>query len=290
MFKKFIVGFSFGIVLFSFTLKDIKWGEFVSSWTKINPFWIIPGLIIFTLGLLLKTKRWLLLLDEKKLSFNTIFSVLCIGYLVNNLLPARLGEVARIYLVGRREKVGVSKTTGTIVIEKLLDTFSLVLIFIVLFFLGPLAKLTSIPLVLGTSISKRWKERLQFFLGSFRILRNKNVLLLLLIISLVVWLLEGLWNYSLLHSFNINVPISTALFLAIVVNFGLFIPSPPGYLGVFHFLTTFALLQWGIDKSQALSYSVYQYTIEYLILTMLGIYSAIKLSFNPLKEKTWQKV
>jgi uncharacterized protein (TIRG00374 family) len=138
---------------------------------------------------------------------------------------------------------------------------------------------------LGIVLPQKWQEKFKLFFSSFKLLKNRKILFKLLLFSFLIWTLEAFWNYSLLRSLNLKVPLGAAFFLAAVINLGLFIPSPPGYVGVFHFWATFALLPFGVDKSQALAYALLQHSFEYFILSGLGIYSTIKLSFNPLKWK-----
>jgi len=274
--KGVFLGFFIGFILLAFTLKDINWQETLLLLKRVNFLPIFLGLIFLGINLFLKTYRWRILLDSPVLP-SRIFAILTIGYLVNNLLPARAGELARIYLMGRKEGVGMSKTLGTIIIEKTLDTFVLILI---LFWFG-----ITKPVFLGIVLPQKWQERLKLLFSGLKLLKNRKILLKLLLFSFLIWTLEAFWNYSLLCSLNLKVPLVAAFFLAAVINLGLFIPSPPGYVGVFHFWATFALLPFGVDKSQALSYALLQHSFEYFILSSLGIWSAIKLSFNPLKWK-----
>lgn len=284
-----LLGIMFGILFLSLSLVNTNLKEVFFLLTKINPIPVFWGFLFLGSGLILKTWRWRILLESKVLP-SRLFAILTIGYLVNNLLPARAGEFIRIYLVGRREKVGISKTIGSIVVEKILDTLSLFFILIILLFKLPFLKEISKPVFLGLTIPPKWQKRLEFFLSSFKLLKNKRTLLSLLALSFLIWTIEAFWNYSLLCSLNLKLPLSAAFFLAAIVNLGLFIPSPPGYIGVFHFLATFALLPFGVDKSQALSYAILQHGLEYLILSGLGIWSTVKLSFNPIREKKWQNI
>lgn len=285
--KTFFLGIIFGIILLFLAVINTDLNTILFLLSKTNPLLIILGLFPLALGLFLKTWRWQILL-ESALPKTRIFAILSIGYLVNNLLPARLGEAARIYLVGRREKVGIMKTLATIIMEKALDTLVLILILLALLLGSPILANNLKILFLGITLPQEWQTRITLFFSSFKLLKDKRRVLALFVLSLLIWLAEAFWNYSLISSLKLNVPLSAAFFLAAVVNLGLFLPSPPGYIGVFHFLATFALLPFGVDKSQALSYALLQHTLEYFILSALGCWSAFKLSFNPLEEKKWK--
>jgi len=284
-----LLGIMFGVLFLFLTLVNTNLKEVFFILTTINLIPVFLGLIFLGTGLILKTWRWRILLDSSVLP-SRIFAALTIGYLVNNILPARAGELARIYLIGRKEGVGLSKTLGTIIIEKILDTFVLILMLAGLLLSSPTLPAMIKPFFVGFVFPEKWQIRWKLFLSSFRLLKDKKKLIFLFLLTVIIWLAEGLWNYSLLMSLDISVPFLAAFFLVAVVNLGLFLPSPPGYIGVFHFLATFALLPFGVDKSQALSYALLQHTLEYFILSALGCWSAFKLSFNPLGEKKWKNL
>lgn len=287
--KIFFLGTILGIAFLWLAIANTDTGEVFSVLKQIRPWPLILGFFFLGTGLFLKTYRWRILLDSSVLP-SRVFAALTIGYLVNNILPARAGELARIYLIGRKEGVGLSKTLGTIIIEKVFDTFLLVIMFFGTLLFLPNLPAAIKPLFAGFVFPEKWQIRWKLFLSSFRLLKDKKKLIFLFLLTVIIWLAEGLWNYSLLMSLDISVPFLAAFFLVVVVNLGLFLPSPPGYIGVFHFLATFALLPFGVDKSQALSYALLQHTLEYFILSGLGCWSAFKLSFNPLEEKKWKNL
>ncbi|MGE5810758.1 MAG: lysylphosphatidylglycerol synthase transmembrane domain-containing protein, partial [Ignavibacteria bacterium] len=80
---------------------------------------------------ILRTYRWKYVINPiKKISTHSLFSGVAIGYMANNLLPARLGEFVRAYMMGKKEGISKSATLATIVLERILDGLAL------LFFLG----------------------------------------------------------------------------------------------------------------------------------------------------------
>lgn len=288
--KSITLGILTGIILLYLATRDADINGILSVLDNVDPSPIVLGVIILCFNLFLKTYRWYILLNYS-VPKTKVFAALSIGYLVNNLLPARLGELARVYLVGRREKAGLINTLGTIIVERVLDTASLLLFFAGLIFTLPsLSKTISSLFFLGITLPQKWQDKFNIFLSSFRQLKNKRKLITLLLLSVLIWLLEVLWIFLVLRSLRLDLPIEAAFFLTVVINFGLFIPSPPGYIGVYHFLATFALLPWGIDKTTALSYALLQHAAEYVILTSIGLWSAIHLSFNPFSKSGWQMV
>lgn len=280
--KKNFVGVFAGFLLLFFVTRNIDFERVISILGKTNFYFILLGISIIFLLLILKTWRWQLILGGSRIQKITLFRILTIGYLVNFILPARAGELARIYLVGRREKIGIGKTFGSILLEKILDT-----IFLILIAFG-LNLFSYRFLIFGLGINQKWQDKFHSLFSGFESLKEKKSLAVLIFMTALIWSLEGLWNYSLFAALNLPLSYWTALFLAVFVNLGLFFPSPPGYWGVFEFLIVTALTFVGVEKTQAFSYAILQHLIESLFLITLGVWSALKISFNPFGKK-WQK-
>ena len=109
--------------------------------THANYLWIVPGILAYFLAVLARTWRWHYLLRSiKPVSLRTLFPIVTIGYMGNNIYPARAGEVLRAYVLRREEGVPVSASLATIVIERIFD--GVVMLMFIFFNLGALARLT----------------------------------------------------------------------------------------------------------------------------------------------------
>jgi uncharacterized protein (TIRG00374 family) len=138
--KTIWVGFGFllsGVCLWLF-LRNIEWGRVETALREANYFYVLPSLVWFTLTYVLRAVRWQSLISEvKQVSFLNVFSATSIGFMANHLLPARAGEIVRTVLLGRKEGIGVATVFATIVMERLLDSMSLIILAIVVFALIP---------------------------------------------------------------------------------------------------------------------------------------------------------
>ena len=104
--------------------------------------WVLLGLVFYFLGVLLRAFRWQILLNPlKRLPVRTVFPVVAIGYMGNNIYPARAGEVLRAVLLKSKENVDISGSLATIVVERLFD--AIVILGLVLLNLGQLAGMPS---------------------------------------------------------------------------------------------------------------------------------------------------
>ena len=134
------VGFGFlvsGICLWLF-LRNIEWDRVGMALREAKYFYVLPGILVFFLVYVLRVLRWRSLVSEvKRVSFLNIFSATAIGFMANHLLPARAGEIVRTVVLGKKEGMGIATVFATIVMERLLDTMSLIILAIGVFALIP---------------------------------------------------------------------------------------------------------------------------------------------------------
>lgn len=295
-------------LLISSTLMILAlWGiDFHALWKVLrdaNYFWLIPSVLSVFFLLLLKAWRWrLLYYPEHKLLFSSLFTALSAGFFISNILPARLGEVSRVLLIVSEQPVGISRTTVTIIIEHLLDLSTLL---VYLFFLMPFvhlppiltntAKITGIAAAVGIIamfVLSVWKsklvlwfnglsEKMSFFkkplihsfvsnmLDGFTVMRTKTGILIIGI-SFFGWVLVFITAWTAAEALKLDVQLVAVMFAVVVTTMGMLIPSSPGYIGVFHYLTVVSLSTLGIQKDTALALALLWHAVNYLTLSATG--------------------
>ena len=271
---------------------------------QANYIWLLPAIAI-TLGILVvKGVRWqLLFLPDHHLAFAPVFTALCAGYLASNVLPARLGEVVRVVLLVSEEPVGVARTASTIVVERLLDVLSVMIILILLLpFVTLPPVITRAAQTLGLSalvgaavllLLSHWKERvlswtrsvlhhipildrpgiyraLGHLIDGFAALRGR-LGLAVLALSLLSWFGSVAVAWCVGQAFAMSVPVSAMAFAVVVVALGMVVPSSPGYIGVFHYLASVALAPFGVPKDVALSFALVWHALNYIELSVVGL-------------------
>src|SRR5439155_15385922 len=92
---------------------------------------IVPAIGCYFAGGWLRSARWGLLLPEHSVKTSTLFRALVVGFTVNNLLPLRMGEVARAYLLARWCRISYGATIASLVVERVLDGLSLAILLLV---------------------------------------------------------------------------------------------------------------------------------------------------------------
>jgi uncharacterized protein (TIRG00374 family) len=247
--------------------------------------------------------RYLLLPAKKSISPLSTTAVLVIGLMVNNLLPAKAGELVRAYLIGEKEGLPKSLCLSTILVEHLLDI--LVLLMFLLIFL-PLVSLPSWLRTGGIAIGfgafvfivalflvmrredkflnwfnraaglfpVRIGEKIVSFAGNIlQGLRVVNGRYLFYSFAFLggMWSLVSLAAFLVMAAFGLSLPFQAAVMVTVFTAFGKIIPSSPGAVGTYHYLAILVLESFGIGKETALAYALVLHALSFLMEIFLGL-------------------
>jgi glycosyltransferase 2 family protein len=269
--------------------------------------YLLPAIIIYFAGVWVRALRWRhLLAPVRPLTARTLFPVVVIGYMANDILPWRLGEFVRAYALRERERVPASASLATIAVERIFDGLAMLCFLLVASLFIPLdARLRQIALVaalifgaaLGVLalivISGRWRARLlalvarllpaplaerltalvEDFLGGLSILRSGRNLAAVAGFSLLAWGLESAMYLMIAPAFGLPLGPAGVMLTMAVANLATLVPSTPGYIGVFE--TGVVLVVNGVmgfDREVALSYAVVLHAALYFPVTLWGLY------------------
>jgi glycosyltransferase 2 family protein len=145
---QFWVGVLISIVFIWLALRGLRLEQFWDSVKQANYIWLIPGIGVYFIGVWVRAWRWHYLLGPiKKIPTQTMFPITTIGYMGNNIYPARAGEVLRAVILKRKEGVSVSASLATIIVERIFD--GVVMLAFVFVNLPELAKLTDASGLVG---------------------------------------------------------------------------------------------------------------------------------------------
>lgn len=138
---QFWLGVLISILFIWLALRGLRLEEFWGAVEQANYIWLVPGVAVYFVGVWVRAWRWHYLLGPiKKIPTKTMFPITTIGYMGNNIYPARAGEVLRAVVLKRREGVPVSASLATIIVERIFD--GVVMLAFVFVNLPELAKLT----------------------------------------------------------------------------------------------------------------------------------------------------
>lgn len=128
------IGLAISVAFLALFLGTIDLGRMFDALADANYWWLIPGVGLYLTSVLFRTFRWQVLLRHMKpIPARRLYPVVVVGYMANNLLPMRLGELVRSYYVGEREGISKASALMTIFIERILDALTL------LFFIAAIA-------------------------------------------------------------------------------------------------------------------------------------------------------
>lgn len=125
-----------------FALRGLRLADAWQAVKTARFIWLVPGVAVYFIGVWVRAWRWHYLLRPlKKIPTATMFPIVTIGYMGNNIYPARAGEVLRAVILKNREDVPISASLATVIVERVFD--GVVMLGFVFLNLGELARLTA---------------------------------------------------------------------------------------------------------------------------------------------------
>lgn len=119
---QFWLGVLISLGFLYWVLSKVEWGNFWETVRHARYIWLLPGIAVYFIGVGVRAWRWhYLLVPIKQIPTKTIFPIVTIGYMGNNVYPARAGEVLRAVVLKRKEGVSVSASLATIIVERIFD-------------------------------------------------------------------------------------------------------------------------------------------------------------------------
>jgi glycosyltransferase 2 family protein len=249
-------------------------------------------LLIYALATFLRGWRWHTILLQAHVHHmrSDAYAITVVGYMGNNVLPARSGELLRVMLLGERSDGGRRVILGTIIAERFLDLVTIVSLFAAMTLadvadkplgLAPLA-LVGIAALAGAAVlillkGFRRRGRLGRFADLVRPFAYATRVLVgwrgvqLAAVTAGVWMLEALIFWLLGDSLQLGITPVEALFLVVLTSFVSIIPSAPGYVGTFEAAVVFGLHAIGIEGGQAVAYALLIRFLLYVPITAVGL-------------------
>lgn len=317
---QFWVGVLISAVFLYFVVRKLEWGDFWLALQSANYWWILPGVAVYFIAVWARAWRWHYLLKPiKAVKTRVIFPITCIGYMGNNVYPARAGEVLRAVILKRKESVPISASLATIIVERIFD--GVVMLAFVFVNLAQLAKLADVSVPVGkwnvtiqdlaiwgsvaffgalaifllaamfpkvtarfgewfinrllpVHIREKTSGIMHMFLDGLASLRSPVNVLMVFLTSVIIWLLETVKYWFVLHAFGLQGDVSffTLMLMNGVVNLATTIPAAPGYLGTFDAPGIAVLVADGVNTAVATGYTLVLHVALWVPITLLGAY------------------
>jgi glycosyltransferase 2 family protein len=303
--RTIVAGIVLGSVALWLAFRGLDLEELWRALARVDPAWTLAAFVSNAVSLVAVTWRWQLLFypDHRTRRFWPLFCAVVIGQMVNIVVPLRLGEVARMYLVAEEERLSKARVLATLAVEKALDlgVFALAVVLVLALFAFPggvgIKRGTlwgvgvggSLALWLLSRFSDRltpWVHRLsryvpgrfggratgiaERFLEGLSALKSPGVSVAAVAWSVAIMGLAALTNYLMFLACGFNLSFLVAVFLLVLIQVGSVPPSLPGKIGIFHFLVVVGLGMFGIDRGAALGYAIVLYAVALLSKVVLG--------------------
>lgn len=309
-----LIGLCVSIGLLAWSMRNVNFAEMMAEIRTAKPLPVLLGVVLATGSFVMRAVRWKLLLRADTgvdVPFWPRWHAVAMGFMANNLLPLRAGELVRAYAISTLGHVRLTGAITSLVVERVFDALTLVLLLSLGLLLSnlpastviagiPLARIASVagagalvsvivgavlvsqPQLMERIIRRMLPEgKLQARLVSVGHgitegligLRSPARLAGVVFWSLALWLTGAGSFYVMFSAFDIGVSFGGALLLQSAMAFGIAVPSTPGYFGPFEAAIVAVLSLFGVSDTTGFSYAVTYHITTLLPVTLLGMVS-----------------
>ena len=285
-------------------VRGVHWGDAWAALKRCDAWWLVPAMAAFVVQTLMRAMRWRSLFARgRRPARGPVLAATMIGYLFNNILPARAGEAARVVALAGRTGTPAAEIVGTVVVERAYDVLSILIIFFCASpwlphqnWFGTAALLAGIAAVaLGAVIwvlavhgdrplralvrplarlpglsAERVEREAATLAEGLSGLRDRRVAIEALLWSLAAWLTSALWAWCVLLAFQPSMGFGAGLLVIVVIGLAMIIPSPPAAVGVFEAAGVLALHAYHVSQSAALPYALVLHVSNFVPLVLVG--------------------
>ncbi len=302
-----VLGFVLSLVFLYLSLRQVEWSNVVAAIKSASIPYLAMSIACFGICYAIRVKRWQAMLNPTTATrYKDAWAATSIGYFANNLLPAHLGEVVRVFIFGKKTGTSRSFLLATIFMEKLLD-FVMLVVFLTLLltmqndfpeWIHRLASMTGLATFLGVitvfglivstrssnavigkiffflspTTLKKLNDKIELFSAGLRVFDGVSQIVRMVVYSILPWLLWiGFLHFALL-AFDLPLPLNGLLLMTALLHLGILIPSSPGYVGTYQFICVTGLGLFDVSRSTALGFSLVFHALWYVPLTAMGVY------------------
>lgn len=310
---KFWGGIAVSLFFLVLLFRKIDFRQLFVALRAVDYIFIVLAVLFTFASYFLRAVRWkYLLISEKTIPLASLYPATIIGYMANNLLPARLGEFVRAYILAEREGLQTPAVFASLVIDRLFDGFTVLLVLLitvftlkmpngmedaglalkaggavmfliycgVLLFLFLLKHRTMRTLAwvefllkpFPKSVSERLIPMLGSFINGIRMSSRGGHILAVILSSVFIWLFCILSVDMVLLGFGIDLPISASMFILVLVVFAVMVPASPGFIGTYHYACFKGLSVFGVTESKAVSVALLLHGTAFFPVIIVGIY------------------
>lgn len=314
--KRFWIGLVITLVCLVLAFQGIQPDKVLDAFARINWLWLPFLIMTFMISYAGRAFRWQALFYPYHPRWSRVFGTLNIGYFLSNITPARIGDFVRAYLLGTLENIPVARALSTVLIERIMDGLTVVVLLVVLLPWIPnlpnewrngglvfgLVGIALVVVLLLLSFQKEKgiaflqkisspipllrREGLWRFIGhlidGLSVIREPRPLLIAILWSFEVWLVASVLAWMTMFAMGINnLPLTAGIAIQVFTALGVAVAASPGQIGVFHLIALTVLTKlFGLDPNIALAYAFAFHGMTYILLSALGLGSAWREGLN----------
>ena len=309
---KVAIGILISVACVWLSMRDVRPAEVLGALGEANYLGFVAAMVLTILSFLIRAIRWRSLLSTpQRLSTDSLFSAVMIGFMANNMLPLRLGEFVRAWALARREKMSKTTVLATVVVERVVDMLALLAILGVSLIVHPITRSSrawdltrrgAIVLV-GLSVAltvfvvflerrpefmraliarlaarlpagagRRGVAALEHFVEGLGLFRDLPRLLWVFLLSFVMFGVVILGLQVSMWSLGINLPWYAGLTMLVITAIGIMVPAAPGYIGTMNVACVAGLALFQVGKAIAVPFSWFYWASQWLPITVVGLF------------------
>jgi hypothetical protein len=316
--RRFALGLAITLVSAAVLVFAVDWSKVSEVLRGANLKYVVLAVAFLLISTASKTVRWRLLLpDSTVVSVPRLYRIVHVSYLLNNVVPARLGDVARVSMTTHLRGLRVGHVVSSLLTERVTDIVTLLVCFAAVSpflplpdeylrwlhlawwtlgslaaiviaaaaFHRPIARLTTVSRMFERLPLPGWaRDEAESFRDGWRQLFVRTHVLRIWSWSGLAWLGAFAINYMLMKALDIEAPLTVAVLLTCTTNLAMLVPSSPSYVGVFHAAATISLLPFDVSASRALSFAILAHLVNVVPVSILGatflLWGRDRMSFN----------
>jgi glycosyltransferase 2 family protein len=309
---KLWIGIAISALFLFLLFRKIDFYKLAAAFREMDYRYLAPALFLTFVSYFLRALRWKFLLAPiRPTRLANLFPSTLIGYMANNLLPARLGEFVRAYSLGQKEGIGTGAVFGSLVVDRLCDGFTVLLVLLVtlftvrlpegmehlqqgmvtggyvtfLLYLGVMVFLALLKMrtewtvgvlerllgALSPRLGEKAAAQARAFISGIRFPSGAGAAGVVLT-SLCIWA-TAIWPVDLLlRSFGVALPIQASMFIMVFLVFAVMVPASPGFVGTHHFACVTALSAFKVGDERALSIALVIHGMGFFPVIVAGLF------------------
>lgn len=300
--------------LIYWTLHGVSPTEVARRLSQADPLLFAASILCATGIFALRAPRWQTILEPvaSKIGLGPLWRATAIGMMVNNVVPARAGEIARAYALTKEAPVPFATALASLAVDRLFDAIVLLLLaaialldpalsttvtlagrplssfalgavgivvvlilglYALVFFPSQLLRLFELfARRVSPTVEERGKRVLETFMQGLSVLRSPAHFAAVFGWTVAHWLLNAVGFWLSFKAVGIAAPFSAGLFLQAFIALGTAVPALPGFFGVFEYMSVQGLAVYGVGQEQAATWAIGYHLLSFIPITLFGAY------------------